>query len=98
VAEIIWTIEAANCLEQIHGYISRDNSVAAQKVVSGLYDKIQMLRAHPRIGQRYESVMDREVPEVLYGHYRIAYLIAGEDRIEVLGIFHGAMEIERYLN
>jgi plasmid stabilization system protein ParE len=32
------------------------------------------------------------------GHYRIAYLIkAGSEDIEILGIFHGALPIERYL-
>ena len=35
--------------------------------------------------------------EILYGHYRIAYLLKTEQRVEILGIFHGAMEIERYL-
>ncbi len=43
------------------------------------------------------KVTDREVCEILHGHYRIAYLIKTDDRIEILGIFHGAMEIERYL-
>ena len=34
---------------------------------------------------------------LLYGHYRIAYLIKSKEEIDILGIFHGAMEIERYL-
>lgn len=97
MAEIIWTREAANCLENIHDYIARDNAEAAHKVVTEIYDKIQMLGRQPRIGQRYEAIADREVREILYGHYRIAYLIKTETQVEVLGIFHGAMEIERYL-
>jgi plasmid stabilization system protein ParE len=97
VAKIIWTLEAVRWLEDIHDYIALDNPTDAHKVVSGIYDKIQLLRAHPRLGQRYEPVTDREVREILHGHYRIAYLIKTEDRIEILGIFHGAMEIERYL-
>lgn len=69
--EIIWTTEAADCLEEIHEYIARDNATAAHKVVTGIYEKIQMLRRQPRIGQRYEGIGDREVREILYGHYRI---------------------------
>jgi plasmid stabilization system protein ParE len=49
------------------------------------------------LGQRYEAIADREVRETLYGHHRIAYLIVNEERIEILGIFHGAMDIEHYL-
>jgi len=35
--------------------------------------------------------------QVVYGHYRIAYLIRSEDVIEILGVFHAALGIERYL-
>ncbi len=97
MAEIVWTTEATDCLEQIHDYISRENSLAAHKVVSGIYQKVQMPGRQPRIGQRYEAIVDREVREILYGHYRIAYLIRSEDHVEIVGVFHGAMDIERYL-
>jgi len=97
VAEVVWTKEAADCLEEIYEYIARDNPIAAHKVVCGIYDKIQILSQQPHIGHRYEPIADREVREILYGHYRIPYLIKTENRVEVLGIFHGAMDIERHL-
>ena len=65
MAEIVWTHEAARCLEEIHEYISADSPTAAQSVVTGIYDKIQLLRIHPRLGQRYEPVADLEVGETL---------------------------------
>jgi toxin ParE1/3/4 len=98
VAEIRWTFEAMRCLEAIHAYIASDNPRAAAGVVRGIYDKVQLLREHPRLGQRYEPIPDREVRETTYGHYRIAYLIANETRIDVLGVFHGSMDIDRYLH
>lgn len=97
MAEIVWTHEAARCLEEIYDYIASDNPTAAHKVVVGIYEKIQLLRTQPRLGQRYEPIADREVRQTLYGHYRIAYLIVDEQRIEILGVFHGAMDIDRYL-
>ncbi len=97
MAEIIWTLEATRCLEDIFDYIADDSPGAAHKLVSGIYDKIQLLRSQPRLGQRYEPIVDREVREMLYGHYRIAYLLRSEERIEILGIFHSAMDIESYL-
>ena len=57
----------------------------------------QLLCEHPRLGQRYEPIDNREVRETSYGHYRIAYLIVSETRIDVLGVFHASMDIERYL-
>ena len=97
MAQIIWTREAADSLEQIRNYIAADSPSSAFNVVNGIYDKIQQLREHPRIGQRYPPISDREVREILYGHYRIPYLVVNEDRIEILGVFHGAMDIARYL-
>jgi toxin ParE1/3/4 len=97
VAEIAWTSEAVRCLEGIHEYIAEDNPRAAVDVVRGIYAKVQLLREHPRLGQRYEPIQDREVRETTFGHYRIAYLILDEARITVLGVFHGRMDIERHL-
>lgn len=97
MAQITWTREAANSLEEIHDYIAANSPSAAINVVTGIYEKIQLLRDHPRIGQRYSPISDREVREILYGHYRIAYLLKNEDHLEILGVFHGAMDIERYL-
>ena len=97
MAEIVWTLEASRCLDEIYEYIASHSPASAHKVVCGIYEKIQILRQHVRIGQRYERIADREVREILYGHYRIAYLVANEQRIEILGIFHSAMEIEQYL-
>lgn len=85
MAEIKWTREASRCLEDIYDFISADSSTTAHKVVSGIYEKIQLLRTQPRLGQRYEPTVDREVRETLFGHYRIAYLLRSEDRIEILG-------------
>ena len=33
---------------------------------------------------------------LLYGHYRIAYLIKDDGNIAVLGVFHGSLDITKY--
>ena len=47
------------------------------------------------MGHRYHD--DRDIRILLYGHYRIAYLIKLNRDIDVLGVFHGSLEIERSL-
>jgi plasmid stabilization system protein ParE len=49
MAEIRWTEEAHRRLRDIHDYIAADNPGAAQKVVSGIYEKAQVLRRFPEI-------------------------------------------------
>ena len=47
MAEIRWTQEAANWLEDIYRYIALDNPSAAGKVVSGIYERVQLLKSFP---------------------------------------------------
>jgi toxin ParE1/3/4 len=97
VAEVSWTQEAEGWLKDIHDYIAADNPVAAARTVDGIYQKAQLLKRHPEIGHKYEAETSRQVRILLYGHYRIAYLIKPDGSIDILGVFHGALDIDRYL-
>jgi plasmid stabilization system protein ParE len=33
---------------------------------------------------------------LLFGHYRIAYTLTESDTVTVLGVFHAALDIDRY--
>ena len=97
MVEINWTHEAQVWLRDIYSYIAADNRDAAQRTVAGILEKVQLLRRHPRLGHRYDAEAAREVRILLYGHFRIAYLIKSDVSIDILGVFHGALNIERYL-
>jgi plasmid stabilization system protein ParE len=56
-----------------------------------------MLQSFPEIGYKYIFVAEGDIRILLYGHYRIAYLIRGGESIDILGVFHGSLEIDRYL-
>lgn len=97
MAKLNWTREAELWLIEIFDYIAQDSPDAATRVIEGIYDRAQDLIRFPQIGHRYEAITDREVRVLLYGHYRIAYLIRPDKDIDVLGVFHGALNIEKYL-
>jgi len=97
MATLRWTQEAASWLEEIYRYIAQDDPQAALRVVTSIYEKVQMLGRFPRMGHAHRSEPEGEIRILLHGHYRIAYLIQGEDLIEILGVFHGALDIDRYL-
>jgi len=96
MAKLRWTKEAEQWLKDIHEYIARDNPGAAHKVISGIYDKAQMLREFPELGQKYRSEPEGDIRILLYGHYRVVYLIRADEFIDILGVFHGALDIDRY--
>ena len=62
--------------------------------MQGIYERAQALVLHPEMGERYAG-SERHVRILLYEHYRIACLVKPE-RVEVLGVFHGALDISRY--
>lgn len=97
MAELNWTVEAERWLHDIYEFIAKDNRQAAGRTVEAIYEKAQYLRQFPESGYRYRFRQDRQIRILLYGHYRIAYLIKPDGNIDILGVFHGALEIDRYL-
>ena len=96
MAEINWTRESEIWLRDIYNYIADDDPDAAARTIVEIYEKAQLLRSHPRMGHRYEPEQSREVRILLHEHYRITYLIRSEGDIDILGVFHGALDIDRY--
>ena len=82
---------------QIHDYIAQDNPEAAHRTARGIYKKIQSLSAFPERGYLHTSRSGRPLRVLLYGHYRIAYLVNEDKDVIILGVFHGALDIDRYL-
>ena len=97
MAKLKWTAEAERWLKEILDYISEDNPDAAVETIEGIYDRAQVLLLHPEIGARYDVIKDRNIRILLYGHYRITYLVKPDNDIDILGVFHGALEINRYI-
>lgn len=90
------TAEAEADLEAISDYIARDNPTRALSFVRELYqlclDIADMPRAWPLV-PRYEN---HGIRRRVHGRYLIFYRIA-DDRITVLHILNGAMDVERIL-
>lgn len=97
MAEIRWTAEAQRWLGEIYDFISKNNPAAAIRTVEAIYDKAQGLLEFPSIGYRYSHQSCKEIRILIYGHYRIAYTCVDGGDIHILGVFHQALDIERYL-
>ena len=97
MAKITWTNEAERWLKDIYDYIALDNPTAASDVVEGIYSRAQVLKDFPDIGYKYEHQSKEDIRILLYGHYRITYLKNADGDIVILGVFHGALEIENYI-
>ncbi|PKP63325.1 MAG: plasmid stabilization protein [Alphaproteobacteria bacterium HGW-Alphaproteobacteria-8] len=94
--KVLITAEAEADLEAIGDYIARDNPVRALSFVRELYqlciDTADMPRAWPVV-PRYEH---HGIRRRFHGRYLIFYRMS-DDRITVLHILNGAMDVERIL-
>lgn len=97
MATINWTEESLRWLDEIYAYIAADNPDAAYRTIDGIYERVQILETFPEIGYMYRHPDNRSIRILLYGHYRIAYLIKPDASIDVLGIYHGSLDIDRFL-
>jgi len=95
VATVRWTAEAERWLEDIYGYIAADNPRAAAQTVDEIYQRAQSLADFPEMGERYR-MSKRHVHILLFGHYRIAYLVKDDEHVDILGVFHGTLDIGKY--
>ena len=98
MAKVVWTSEAEQWLRRIHDYIATDKPGAAFGVVESLYRRAEILASFPNIGHTWVSPSGREVRILLWSHYRIVYVRKPPDEVHVLGVFHAAMELKRYLS
>lgn len=98
MAEINWTFQAEHWLEKIHTYISQVNPSIANKTVDDIYEFVQHLETNTELGFPYRKKPEKNIRILLYGHYRIAYTIKDQNkRIDILGVYHGAMDIDAQL-
>ena len=97
MAEIRWSKEAVRWLKEICDYIAEDNSDAAHKIIENIYLKVEILKRFPEVGYRYHRYPELHIRVILYGHYRIAYLIHSDRSIDILGVFHSSLDMDKYL-
>ena len=98
MGRIRWTVEAEGWLREIHDYIARDNPEAALRTVRAIYEKIQSLKDFPKRGYPRTSRSGRPLRMIQYRHYRIAYSVNDDGDVTILGVFHGALDIDRHLH
>lgn len=82
-----WTSSALSDLARLHEFLASVNPDAAAKVVQTLTRGAGRLADRPRIGERLEQYLPRDVRRLLISHYELRYEIREQD-IYVLRLWH----------
>ncbi len=85
---IIWTPAGAGDIVRLYAFLATVDPDAAAKAVQMLQRAPDNLITFPRIGERFQTLMPREVRKLKVGNYEMRYEIY-RDEIHILKIFHG---------
>lgn len=89
MAEIRWTLQAANDLEAAVEYIAADSPPYAQLLAIDVLKAVERLAVLPRSGRVVPEYGSPSIREIILGNYRIIYRVR-RDLIEILTVYHGA--------
>ncbi len=87
---IRWTKTALASIDEIAGYIAKDNPTRAISFLRELQDAVTKLQAHPGIGRAGRVPGTREL--VLHKNYIAIYRVRGDD-VEILRLHHAARNL-----
>ena len=91
-ARVRWSATAADDLEAIADYISRDSERYAAAVLQRVRAAAQELILFPLRGRFVPEFNDPDVRECIVGNYRLIYLHY-EHQVTVLAVIHGARDL-----
>lgn len=82
-----WTTKALGDLARLYEFLAPRNPTAAARLVQSLTKAPALLPANPRIGEKLDEFLPREVRRILVGQYEIRYEVQ-VDCIYILRIWH----------
>jgi plasmid stabilization system protein ParE len=85
--ELKWTSKALSDLARLYEFLALANRPAAARAVKALTNAPSGLVSNPRIGERLDEFLPRELRRILAGKYKVRYEIQ-EDMIYVLRLWH----------
>jgi plasmid stabilization system protein ParE len=92
MAQIRWTVQALADLEAIGDFIARDAPSFAQVFVDRIFEVVERLEVFPRSGRIVPEFAQEDIREIIFGSYRIVYLLNG-DRVSILTVFHSSRQL-----
>lgn len=85
--ELKWTSKALSDLARLYEFLALANQPAAYRAVKALTNAPIGLVSNPRIAERLDEFLPREVRRILVGKYEVRYEIQ-EHMIYVLRLWH----------
>ena len=93
MVKVVWTDQAITDLSNIGEFIAKNSERYAQEVVRSLFESINIVETHPKVGRIVPEYNVDDLRELIKGSYRIVYRIVDKSRIDVLAVHHSARQL-----
>jgi addiction module RelE/StbE family toxin len=88
MAEINWTDQALQDIDNIAEFISKDSLKYAKIQTQLFFERVESLCTQPELGRVVPELQKKKIRELIVGNYRIVYRIISLKRIDILTIHH----------
>lgn len=88
MAEVRWTPQAIEDIENIASYISKDSPKYAAIQVEDFFGAALILENYPYSGRFVPEVEIKEIRELIVGFYRLIYRIRSTNSVEIITVYH----------
>lgn len=89
---VFWSSQARKDLRSIRAFIAKDSSFYADRVVTRIIERTDVLALHPHAGHPVHEAPDLDVREVHLASYRIIYRVL-LDEVEIVTLVHFAQRL-----
>ena len=97
MAEVVWSEQALDDLENIAAYIALDKPTAAQEFVQKVFDRVDKLEIQPESGRRPQELGRKSIyRELVIGPCRLFYRLEKE-KLLIVHVMRSERELRRYL-
>jgi addiction module RelE/StbE family toxin len=92
--KVVWTENAVRHLHGIHDFIALNSSTYAKRTIDRITRRSEQIVDQPLSGRKVPEFDAEHIRELIESPYRIIYRVHA-NRVEVLGVIHGARLLER---
>src|SRR5207253_4745953 len=97
MGKVFWSEPAIEDLRSAVEYIAQDSPTYAERFGVLLLAALKRLEEFPRSGRIVPEFEDPSIREMIYGSYRVIYLVRGEG-CHVVALVHASRDIVRHLS
>ncbi len=96
MAEVIWSQESRQDLDNIFIRLSSESPAYAQKWIDEVFKKLALIEHFPNMGRKVTEIRISNIREIMAGRYRILYHIGRPEIIEIMAIRHSSRPFTEY--